>query len=125
METIALIEIVPIVVVLISFLLPHHTSIHQPLTYHSYHHELRGAGEEPGEVILVNHVPTFWINKSVPLISDDLPCPTLHITSHLAYLVLIENAYSGPDMIIHRWQLLSFLLATWTAYCSQDYFLLW
>ena len=34
---IALIEIVPIVVVLISFLLPHHTSIHWPLTYHFYH----------------------------------------------------------------------------------------
>ena len=35
--TIALIEIVPIVIVLISFLLPHHILIHRPLTYHSYH----------------------------------------------------------------------------------------
>ena len=62
--------------------------------------ELRGVGEEPGEVVLVNHVPTLWINKSIPLILDNLPHPTLHITSHLAYLVLIENVYNGPDMII-------------------------
>ena len=40
MGTIVLIEIVPIVVVLISFLLPHHTSIHWPLTYHSYRRPL-------------------------------------------------------------------------------------
>ena len=53
--------------------------------------ELRGAGEEPGEIVLVNHVP---------LIPDDLPHPTLQITSRLAHLVLIENVYNGPDMII-------------------------
>ena len=29
--------------------------------------ELRGVGEEPGEVILVNHIPTLWINKSIPV----------------------------------------------------------
>ena len=195
---IALIEIVSIVVILISFLLPHHTLIHQPLTYHSYHWplslplvyqhllsntlllfilqqhllllmsipiasprlvcqgsllenlwmesssptlcyplstspssfigensvdenvpehiqigmsykdytmminpliynpfldwivhfqrelplpncsfwletvELREPGEEPGEIVLVNHVPTLWINKNIPLILDDL-----------------------------------------------------
>ena len=34
---IALIEIVPIIIILISFLLPHHTLIYWPLTYHSYH----------------------------------------------------------------------------------------
>ena len=62
--------------------------------------ELRGAGEEPGEVILVNHVPTLWIDKSISIILDDLPRPTLQITSHLTYLVLIENVYNGPDMII-------------------------
>ena len=62
--------------------------------------KLRGAGEEPGEVVLVNHVPTLWINKSIPLIPDDLPHPTLHITPCLAHLVLIENIYNGPDMII-------------------------
>ena len=62
--------------------------------------ELREAGEEPGEIILVNHVPTLWIDKNVPLILDDLPHPTLHITSCLTYLVLIENVYNGPDMII-------------------------
>ena len=62
--------------------------------------ELRGAGEEPGEVILVNHVPTLWVDKSVPLILDNLPHPTLQITSRLAHLVLIENVYNGPDMII-------------------------
>ena len=28
--------------------------------------ELREAGEEAGEVILVNHVPTLWINKNIP-----------------------------------------------------------
>ena len=74
-----------------------------PLPNHSFWLktvELRGAGEEPGEIILVNHIPTLWINKNVPLILDDLPCPTLHITSHLAHLVLIENVYNGPDMII-------------------------
>ena len=53
--------------------------------------ELRGAGEEPGEIVLVNHIPTLWIDKNVPLILDDLPRPTLHITSHLTHLVLIEN----------------------------------
>ena len=53
--------------------------------------KLRGAGEESGEIILVN--------KNVPLILDDLPHPTLHITSHLTHLVLIENVYNGPDMI--------------------------
>ena len=62
--------------------------------------ELRGAGEEPGEIILVNHIPTLWIDKNVPLIPDDLPHPTLHITSRLTHLVLIENIYNGPDMII-------------------------
>ena len=45
--------------------------------------KLRGAGEEPGEVVLVNHVPTLWINKSIPLIPDDLPHPTLHIHNSL------------------------------------------
>ena len=45
--------------------------------------ELRGAGEEPGEVILVNHIPTLWINKSISLIPDNLPHPTLQITSCL------------------------------------------
>ena len=34
--------------------------------------KLRGAGEEPGEIILVNHTPTLWINKNIPLIPDDL-----------------------------------------------------
>ena len=62
--------------------------------------KLRGAGEEPGEIILFNHIPTLWINKNVPLIPDDLSHPTLHITSHLAHLVLIENIYNGPDVII-------------------------
>ena len=62
--------------------------------------KLRGAGEEPGEIILVNHIPTLWIDKNIPLIPDDLSCPTLHITSCLAHLVLIENVYNGPDMII-------------------------
>ena len=62
--------------------------------------ELRGAEEEPGEVILVNHIPTLWIDKSVPLIPDDLPCSTLQITSHLAHLVLIENVYNRPEMIV-------------------------
>ena len=62
--------------------------------------ELRGAGEEPGEIILVNHISTLWIDKNIPLIPDDLPHPTLHITSHLAHLVLVENVYNGPDMII-------------------------
>ena len=74
-----------------------------PLPDHSFQLKtvkLRGAGEEPGEIVLVNHVPTLWINKNIPLISDDLPCPTLHITSCLTHLVLIENVYNGPDMII-------------------------
>ena len=62
--------------------------------------KLRGAGEEPEEIILVNHIPTLWIDKNVPLILDDLSHPTLHITSRLAHLVLIENVYNGPDMII-------------------------
>ena len=62
--------------------------------------ELRGAGEEPRKVILVNHVPILWINKSIPLILDDLPRPTLQITSHLTHLVLIENVYNEPDIII-------------------------
>ena len=62
--------------------------------------KLRGAGEEPGEVVLINHIPTLWINKNIPLISDDLPCPNLQITSCLAYLILIENIYNGPNMII-------------------------
>ena len=62
--------------------------------------ELRGAGEEPGEIVLVNHVPTLWIDKNIPLILDDLPHPTLHITSCLTHLVLIEKVYNGPDMII-------------------------
>ena len=62
--------------------------------------KLRGVGEEPGEVILVNHVPTLWINKSISLILDDLPHPTLQISSHLTHLVLIENVYNGPDIII-------------------------
>ena len=71
-----------------------------PLPDHSFQLEtieLRGAGEESGEVVLVNHVPTLWIDKSVSLIPDNLPHPTLHITSHLAYLVLIENVYNGPE----------------------------
>ena len=74
-----------------------------PLPDHSFQLEtvgLRGAGEEPGEIVLVNHVPTLWIDKNIPLIPDDLPCPTLHITSCLTHLVLIENVYNGPDMII-------------------------
>ena len=62
--------------------------------------ELRGAGEEPGEVVLVNHVPTLWVDKSVSLILDNLPHPTLQITSRLTHLVLIENVYNRPDMII-------------------------
>ena len=62
--------------------------------------KLRGAGEKAGEIDLVNHVPTLWIDKNVPLIPDNLPHPTLHITSRLAHLVLIENVYNGPDMII-------------------------
>ena len=74
-----------------------------PLPDHSFQLEtveLRGAGEEPGEIVLINYVPTLWINKNVSLIPDDLPHPTLHITSCLAHLVLIENVYNGPDMII-------------------------
>ena len=35
--TIATIEIATIIIILISFHLPHHTLIHWPLTYHSYH----------------------------------------------------------------------------------------
>ena len=60
--------------------------------------KLRGAGEEPGEVVLVNHIPILWINKNISLISDDLPHSTLQITSHLTHLVPIENVYNGPDM---------------------------
>ena len=60
--------------------------------------KLRGAGEEPEEVVLVNHIPILWIDKNISLISDDLPHPTLQITSHLTYLVPIENVYNGPDM---------------------------
>ena len=45
--------------------------------------ELRGAGEESGEIVLVNHIPTLWIDKNVPLIPDDLPHPTLHIHNFL------------------------------------------
>ena len=67
-----------------------------PLPDHSFQLEtveLKGAGEEPGEVVLVNNIPTLWINKQVPLISDDLPHPTLQITSCLAHLIQIENTY--------------------------------
>ena len=60
--------------------------------------KLRGAGEEPGEVVLVNHIPILWINKNISLIPDNLPHPTLQITSHLTHLVPIENVYNGPDM---------------------------
>ena len=73
-----------------------------PLSDHSFQLEtveLKGAGEEPEEVVLVNNIPTLWINKQVPLIPDYLPCPTLQITSHLAYLIQIENTYNGPDVI--------------------------
>ena len=74
-----------------------------PLPDHSFQLEtvkLRGAGEEPGEVVLINHIPTLWIDKNVPLIPDNLPHPTLQIISHLAHLILIENDYNGPDMIV-------------------------
>ena len=62
--------------------------------------KLRGAEEEPGEVVLVNHIPTLWIDKSVPLIPDNLPYPTLQITSCLTHLVLIESVYNGLDIIM-------------------------
>ena len=74
-----------------------------PLPDHSFQLEtveLRGAEEEPGEVILHNHIPSLWIDKNIPLIPDDLPHPTLQITSHLTHLVLIENVYNGPDIIV-------------------------
>ena len=74
-----------------------------PLPDHSFQLEtveLKGAGEKPGEIILVNNVPTLWIDKQVPLIPDDLPCPTLQITSCLAHLIQIENTYNGPDVML-------------------------
>ena len=80
-----------------------HFQMELPLPNHSFWLEpvkLRGAREEPGEVILHYHVPTLWIDKNVPLILDDFPCQTLQITSCLTHLVLIENVYNGPDMIV-------------------------
>ena len=87
--------------------------------------ELRGLGGEPEEIILVNHVPTLWIDKNIPLIPGNLPCPTLQITCHLAHLMQIDKYLHWMWYDDQKWQILSLFLATWTAYHSQDYFLLW